>query len=115
MLAKKAMKEVECIQDATKEKPDEESNESLDKVFYKDTCLTDLGGDTAEEKLKRIARRLWTKSELSKIVIDPQNLWNQKQRVVIEPTRIERLHSKKRLKLFLGVSIHKSCINAVCA
>ena len=35
-------------------------------------CLTNLGGETPEEKGKRIARSLWSKEELAKLVIDPK-------------------------------------------
>ena len=117
MFAKKAMKEVECIQDATKEKPDEESNESLDKVFYKDTCLTDLGGDTAEEKLKRIARRLWTKSELSKIVIDPQKSLKPEATGRDRADEDREAAFKKAAKVVLGSQysqkLYKRCVRLI--
>ena len=41
-------------------------------MFYKEKYLTNLGGETAEEKGKRIARELWSKDELAKIVVDPR-------------------------------------------
>ena len=71
-LARKSIKEVDGLMDASMERGDNQNDSAVVEVWYNDKCLTNLGGDTPEEKARNIARALWTKNELSKIVLDPR-------------------------------------------
>ena len=72
IVSKKALKEVDSMRESDTEKSASETVEPSEHVYYNEKCLTDLGGETPEERVKRVARKLWTKQELSTIVIDPQ-------------------------------------------
>ena len=71
-LARKSIKEVDGLMDASMERGDNQYDSAVVEVWYNDKCLTNLGGDTPEDKARKIARALWTKTELSKIVLDPR-------------------------------------------
>ena len=72
IVSKKALKEVDSMRESDTEKSASETVEPSEHVYYNEKCLTDLGGETPEERVKRVARKLWTKQELSTIVFDPQ-------------------------------------------
>ena len=72
LLARKVMKEVTDAKEAVIEREDGTNEEVGEHVYYQGLCLTNLGGDTPEEKGKRIARKLWSKEELANHVVDPQ-------------------------------------------
>ena len=55
----KAMKEMEWLKDAVREKENAENVEPESHVYYNKVFLTNIGGETAEKKGKMIARKLW--------------------------------------------------------
>ena len=103
ILSKKAAREIEGIKDASKEREAaSDVTEASGQVFYNDMCLTNLGGETPEEKGKRIARRLWSKEELAKLVIDPKKELRSSEtgRTRADPEREEKF--KQAIKAVLG-------------
>ena len=103
ILSKKAAREIEGIKDASKEQEAaSDVTEASGQVFYNDISLTNLGGETSEEKSKRIARRLWSKEELAKLVIDPKKELRTSEtgRMRADPEREEKF--KQAIKAVLG-------------
>ena len=116
ILSKKAAKEIESIKDASKEREAaSDVTEASGQVFYNDMCLTNLGGETPEEKGKRIARRLWSREELAKLVIDPKKELRTSEtgRTRADPEREEK--SNKQLKLCLEMSTRETSIGELFA
>ena len=70
--SRKLAKDIESMKDASNEKENDPTGEPVTQVFYKEKCLTNLGGEIAEEKGKMIDRDLWSKDELAKIDVDPR-------------------------------------------
>ena len=77
-LARKSIKEVDGLMDASMERGDNQNDFAVVEVWYNDKCLTNLGGDTPEDRARKIARALWTKTELSKIVLARARNWKVK-------------------------------------
>ena len=102
ILSKTAAREIEGIKDASKEREaDSDVTEASGQDFYNDMCLTNLGGETPEEKGKRIARRLW-------------NFVPRKQEER-ELTQRGRKNSNKQLKLCLEMSTRETSIGGLFA
>ena len=83
--------------DASMEHGDNQNDSAIVEVWYNDKCLTNLGGDTPEDKARKIARALSTKTELSKIVIDPR------KELKSEVTGREKLDEERMLKFMEAV------------
>ena len=101
-VSRKAMKEIDGLKDAAREKENVENVEPESHVYYNNVCLTDLGGETAEEKGKRIAKKLWSKEELAKIVIDPKKELNSAARGRVRADVEREECFKTALKAALG-------------
>ena len=107
VLAKKVVKEISDTKDTNQERSETSNDENVEHVDYKTKCLTNLGGDTAEEKGKRIALQLWTKEELSNHVIDaaktlrPDNSGRKR----IDAERED--YFKKAMRVVLGSQYNK--------
>ena len=102
ILARKSAKEIESMKDASNEKENDSTSEPVTQVFYNEKCLTNLGGETAEEKGKRIARELWSKDELAKIVVDPRRELKSELTGRVRADAEREIKFKDSLKAVLG-------------
>ena len=101
------MKEVTEAKDTAQARVDVVDDEEKEHLLFEGKCVTNKGGDNADEKVKRVARTLWTKEELAKHVIDPHK---QLKAELTGRTRIDEareIEFKKAVKVFLGKEYSK--------
>ena len=113
ILARKSAKEIESMKDASNEKENDSTSEPVTQVFYNEKCLTNLGGETAGEKGKRIARELWSKDGLAKIVVDPRKELKSELTGRVRADAEREIKFKDSLKAVLGDQYSKKVYRRV--
>ena len=101
------MKEVTEAKDTAQARVDVVDDEEKEHLFFEGKCLTNKGGDTAEEKVKRVARTFWTKEELAKHVIDPHRQLKPEQTGRTRIDEAREIEFKKAVKVVLGKEYSK--------
>ena len=107
VLVRKVMKEVTEAKDTAHARVDVVDDEEKEHLFFEGKCLTNKGGDTAEEKVKRVARTLWTKEDLAKHVIDPHKQLKPEQTGRTRIDEAREIEFKKAVKVVLGKEYSK--------